>query len=169
MQRKNSGLPVLQGSHRLPDQLYRFRFIIVLILSTILLLSGCSKNPASDPYTQSLYQQYFEQNILNRDYRVSLATDSGLDITSRYNGYTFRMLKSTLQNGPITVSNSLLNYTGTWSCNDDYSKLVITLPASPPEFIFISREWRFTKKDVTVMELAPWGTTDPKVLHMLRL
>jgi hypothetical protein len=33
---------------------------------------------------------------------------------------------------------------------------------------FLNREWRFTKKSLPQMELAPWGTTEPLVLHMLR-
>ena len=48
------------------------------------------------------------------------------------------------------------------------SKLVITLPTTPSIFVFLNREWRFTKKALPEMELAPWGTTEPLVLHMLR-
>jgi len=61
-----------------------------------------------------------------------------------------------------------VTYTGTWSSNDDYSKLVITLPNPPSEFSFLSREWRFTSKNLPTLELAPWGSTDPIVLHMRR-
>ena len=62
-------------------------------------------------------------------------------------------------------------YTGTWVSNADYSQLAINInsPSVPPEFIFLNRVWRFTKKSLPIMELAPYGTTDPKVLHMRRL
>ena len=169
MHRKNSTISLSRKIENLPDLLYRSRFIIVIIFSIILLLAGCSKSTGISAIQPNLYQQYFEQNILNRDYRVQLATDNGVDLTAQYSGYTFRMLETTLYNGTMTASNGPANYTGTWSCNDDYSKLVITLPVSPAVFVFLTREWRFTKKDIPIMQLAPWGTTDPKVLHMERL
>ena len=156
----------------MPELIYKSRFIIAIAFAAILLLSGCSKNPitaiVSQP-SQSLLQQYFEDNILNRDFRVELATDSSAILTPLYTSYTFKLVKNTLQTGPLTATSSTATYSGTWTCNDDYSKLVITLPASVPEFSFLTREWRFSKKAVPIMELAPWGTTEPKVLHMERL
>jgi hypothetical protein len=61
--------------------------------------------------------------------------------------------------------------TGSWSTDAEYTKLDILLnsPTIPTEFIFINRVWKFTKKSLPIMELAPWGSTDPKVLHMRRL
>ena len=156
----------------LPGLIYKSRFFIALTIATILLLSSCSKSQLAaiigNP-SQTLMQQYFEENILNRDFKVQLATDSTADLTTQFNGYTFKLTKSTLLNGPMTATNGTVSYTGSWSCNDDYSKLVITLPTTVSAFSFLNREWRFTKKAVPVMELAPWGTTEPKVLHMERL
>ena len=62
-------------------------------------------------------------------------------------------------------------YNGNWACNEDFSKLTIdiTKPNTPVEFNFINRAWKFTKKAFPIMELAPWGSTDPKVLQMERL
>jgi hypothetical protein len=156
----------------MPELFYRSRFIIAITIAVILLCSSCSKNPfaaAINQPGQTFLQQYFEDNILNRDFKVQLATDSTADLTAQYSGYTFKLTKNTMINGPMTAVNGSVIYSGTWSSNDDYSKLVITLPASVPSFIFLNREWRFTKKAVPIMELAPWGTTEPKVLHMERL
>ena len=71
----------------------------------------------------------------------------------------------------MTGTKAGVKYTGTWSVNEDFSKLVINIisPSIPIEFIFLNRAWKFTKKALPVMELAPWGSTDPKVLHMRRL
>jgi hypothetical protein len=71
----------------------------------------------------------------------------------------------------MTGTKDGITYSGTWSCNEDYSKLVISLtsPSVPAAFGFINRSWKFTKKALPIMELAPWGTTDPKILHMRRL
>jgi hypothetical protein len=148
--------------------IYKSRFIIAIIFAALLMLSSCSKS-ALIAQNQNLLQQYFEDNILNRDFTVHLATDNGSDLTPQFNGYTFKLIKNTLQDGSMTATIGTTTLTGIWSCNDDYSKLVITLPSSVTAFIFLNREWKFTKKAIPTMELAPWGTTEPKVLHMERL
>lgn len=143
---------------------------ILFILSAIIMmpvLNSCSKS-AVEAAQITYYQQQFEDNILNKNFRVYLATDNGVDLTAQYTGYTFVLYKSTYYNGPMTAVKNGVTYNGTWSSNDDYSKLVITFPSTPTEFVFITREWKFTKKALPIMELAPWGTLEPKVLHMER-
>ena len=153
----------------MPAKAFRSRYIIAILFAVLLLATGCKK--AEEQITQNILQQYFEANILNRDFHVKLATDNGTDITTQYNGYIFRLLKSTNYDGPMTGVKGSTIITGTWGCNEDFSKLTITLdqPTIPTEFVFLNRAWRFTKKDVPVMELAPWGNTPSYVLHMERL
>ncbi len=142
--------------------------VIVLIFVTIsACFTSCSKSAVEAAQTTYLQQQ-FEDNILNKNFRVSLATDNGVDLTPQYTGYTFILYKSTYFSGPMTAVKNGVTYNGTWSSNDDYSKLVITFPSTPTEFVFLNREWKFTKKSLPIMELAPWGTLEPKVLHMER-
>ena len=151
--------------------IYRWRFLIAVVFAVlILIVPGCSKNTSPVP-TQDVLQQYFEQNILNRNFVVDLATDSSRDITSQFAGDTFRLLKNTYFDGPMTSTHAGGAITGTWNCNEDYSKLTINLvsPSVPAEFRFINREWKFTSKSFPVMKLSPWGTIDPKVLHMRRI
>jgi hypothetical protein len=153
----------------MPALVYKSRFIIAIVFALLLLLLGsCSKNTVTEQQ-QNILQQYFEENILNRDFSVHFASDDGTDITTQFSGYTFKLLKSTLVNGSMTAIIGTTTYTGTWSCNEDYSKLVITLPTAVSAFTFLNREWKFTKKAIPTMELAPWGTTEPDVLHMLRM
>ena len=144
----------------------------VIISFTALVMSfffnGCGKSAIVKAAQTSYLQQQFEDNILNKNFRVYLATDNGSDLTSQYTGYTFVLLKSTFNNGPMTAVKNTITYNGSWSSNEDYSKLVITFPAVPAEFVFLNREWKFTKKALPIMELAPWGTLEPKVLHMER-
>ena len=151
----------------MPGILYRSRFIIAVAIAALLLLIGCSKEDLIEK-NRGLLEQYFEDSILNKDFKVKLATDSGVNLTAQFSSYTFKLIKNTLLNGPMTATDGTANLSGTWSCNDDYSKLVITLPNTVASFAFLTREWKFTKKAVPVMQLAPWGTTDPKVLHMER-
>jgi hypothetical protein len=116
----------------------------------------------------ALLEQYFETNILNKNFIVSLATDNGTDITANYSNEVFVLQETDLYHGPLQATKNGTIYTGTWSSNDDYSKLVITLPNSPSEFSFLSRAWRFTSKSLPTMKLAPWGSSEPIVLHMQR-
>jgi hypothetical protein len=129
---------------------------------------GCKKAPVTP--TEELYQKYFEQNVLNSNFVVSLATDNGNDSTAKYAGWVFRLLKNTYYDGPMTAVKNGQTYTGTWMCNADYGKLTINInsPSVPASFTFLNRDWRFTKKDLPTMELAPWASTAPTVLHMLR-
>jgi len=153
----------------MPAKVFRSRYFIAFLFAILLLATSCKKT--QDKITQDILQQYFDENILNRDFRVKLATDTAHDLTTQYDGEVFRLLKNTNYDGAMTGIKNGVTYTGTWSCNEDFSKLIINInqPAPPTEFNFLNRAWRFTKKAVPVMELAPWGTTDPKVLHMERL
>lgn len=148
--------------------LFSKRFLLAIITAAILLCTSCKK--AAEPIAENILAQYFEQNILNSDFIVKLATDSGNVRTNNFDGYKFRLLKNTLLDGPMTATKNGVVLNGSWSSTEDYGKLTInfSIPAAPPEFAFIVRSWRFTRKAIPVMELAPWGTTDPKILHMER-
>jgi hypothetical protein len=142
---------------------------ILLLLTFFLFFISCKKsNPATDGGgTGTLIERLFETNVLNQNFIVSLATADGTDITAQYSGFTFKMLKTDYYKGPMEASKDGNTYTGTWSSNSDYSKLVITLPNSPAPFIFLTRSWKFTKKDFDQMELAPWVSSEGAlVLHM---
>jgi len=168
MPQKNTPTFTIPKPQELPRIIYRFRFVIALGLAAVLLLSGCSKEALAEA-NKSMLEQYFEDNILNRDFNVEMATDNGANITAQFSGYTFVLSKNTLRDGPMTATIGSTVLTGSWSANEDYSKLVISLPNSVTAFSFLNREWKFTKKSIPIMELAPWGTTEPKVLHMQRL
>ncbi len=152
------------------DLLYRSRFMIALACALLLLLTGCKKT-VQDIQVPVL-QRYFEQEILNRNYVVEYAADNGLDKTADYSGYYFILTRTNSYiDGPMIGFKGTDTIRGTWTSNDEYGFLTIDLrtPAPPPSFSFINRKWRFVRKDVPVMQLAPWGTTEPKVLHMRRL
>ena len=140
--------------------------ILSVVLFIFVLFNSCKK--ASDLVDNPLLQQYFETNVLNRDFSVSLATDSTTDLTSDYAGYIFVLLKTDYYHGPLKATKAGTMYIGSWSSNEDYSKLVISLPVPPDEFTFLNREWRFTSKGFPTMKLAPWGSTRPFVLNMYR-
>jgi hypothetical protein len=152
-----------------PVYIYKLRFIIALLFAAfLLLLTSCSKPSANNPVLET----YFVTNVLNRNFVVQYASDSGVDITSHFINDTFLLKTDTsLYNGPMTGSRAGVIYTGRWNSNSDYSKLDISItdPSTPEEFIFLNRSWRFTQKSIPIMQLAPWGTTDPKVLNMQRL
>ena len=140
--------------------------ISFIVLCFLLLFTSCKK--AGDLVNNPLLEQYFETNVLNRDFTVSLATDNSTDLTPNYTGYIFVLLKTDFYHGPLkaTIGNTV--YMGTWSSNADYSKLDISLPVPPPEFTFLNRSWRFTSKSFPTLKLSPWGSTEALVLHMYR-
>ena len=151
--------------------IYRYRTFVAIAFASILLFTSCKKIAAASGDREAL-EQLFEENFLNKNFVVHLASDNGTDITGQYSGYNFVLTRtSSYYEGPMTGSKNGVTYSGTWTSNDDYSKLVISLstPSIPSEFTFLNRAWKFTKKAVPIMELAPWGTTEPKVLHMQRL
>ena len=139
-----------------------------ILLLLLLICSSCKK--LGDPGTNALLEQYFETNVLNRNFTVSLAQENGTDLTANYTGYIFVLLKTDFYHGPLQATNNGTTYTGSWSSNDDYSKLVITLPNPPSEFGFLTRDWRFTSKSdfPPTLKLAPWGSTEALVLYMFR-
>ena len=153
----------------MPSKAYSSRYIIAILFAILLLATSCKK--VKEQVTQDILQQYFDANILNRDFKVKLATDNGTDLTTQYDSEVFRLLKNTNYEGPMTGKKNGFTYTGTWSCNEDFSKLTINIDqaGSPVEFVWLNRAWKFTKKAVPVMELAPWGNLNPQVLHMERL
>lgn len=161
---------ILRKFEDMPTTIFNYRIWIALMCAALLLMSGCKKTVEN--ISQGTLQTYFEDNILNKDFVVELATDSAVNITSDYTGYSFILAKgSTYYDGPMTGTKNGVTYTGTWACNEDYSKLTISItsPSVPAEFIFLNRPWKFVRKSLPIMELSPWGSTDPKVLHMRRL
>lgn len=150
--------------------IYNNRIFIALAVATLLLLGSCKKTITTIP--EKTLQEYFEETILNKNFVVQYAKDTTTDLTSNYSVDTFVLKKgATFYDGEMTGKNGAVMYTGTWSSNEDYGKLVINVntPTPPDAYKFINRAWKFTKKSLPIMELAPWGNTDPKVLHMRRL
>ena len=171
MPQKNLTVFITNKLKDMPAIFYRGRFIIAVICAILLLLLSCKKLELINA-DQSTLEKYFAQEVLNRTFVVDFASDSSVDITSQYTGFDFVLTNTTsYYDGKMTGTKNGVTYSGTWVSNSDYSKLVITLnsPSIPAEFVFLNREWKFTKKDAPVLKLAPWGSTDPKVLFMRRL
>ena len=116
----------------------------------------------------SAQEKLFEKNILNQNFIVSYADDNGTVLTSEYQGYIFVLSKIDYYHGPLKDIKDGVTYTGTWSSNDDYGKLIITLPDIPEELKFLSREWRFKSKSMKVLKLTPWGSTEEINVHMAK-
>jgi hypothetical protein len=138
----------------------RLQSIQVLFIAIVLLLgsASCKKEADSvDPVA------FFNANVLNKNLTVHLATDNGVNVTSNYSAYTFKCATG----GVFTATNNLFSINGTWAVNADYGKLTITLPTPPSEFIFLNREWIFTKYSTPIMELGYSATAggEYKILH----
>lgn len=141
-------------------------FLPAVILISAVILFSCKK--AIQNLGQSELEKYFSTYVIGSNFTVTLAKDSSADITNSYDGYTFVLLETDLYHGPLKATKGQNEYMGTWATNDDYSELDISLPDSIPEFQFLSRNWRFTKKTNPTLQLAPWGSSAPLVLYMTR-
>lgn len=139
----------------------------ILFLSSFLCLLNISCKKLHE-VNQSVLEKYFESNVINRNFTVTLAKDSTADFTSDYKGYQFVLLKTDFYHGPLKATAGSDVYEGSWASNEDYSKLTIILPALPPKFKFLTRDWRFIKKDVPTLQLSPWANRDPILLYMTR-
>lgn len=136
------------------------------LVAAVLICSSCHKN-APD----SVLEDFFEENILDKTFIITFANSDGNDITAQYADYNFVLKKgSDYYHGPLQVTRGISKYTGTWSSNSDYSQLVIDLPHPPEEFIFLSNKWKFTSKALPVLKFALWVSTgNPVELYMKRL
>ena len=146
----------------------RFSINFLSFIFCAFILFSCKKNDATNTGTGTLVEQLFESEILNHDFIVNLAYDGSTDITTTYNGYTFRLLKTDYYNGPLQVKKGTNTYMGTWSSNSDYSKLTITLPSTPSDFVFLTKEWRFISKNLPQLKLSPWFGPANVELDILR-
>ncbi len=140
--------------------------IVVLLIPCLVIFTSCKK--LKQRITETQLEKYFEANVLNRDFIITLATDSSSDLTANYSGYVFVLSKTDYYHGPLKVSKGANVYMGTWLANEDFSKLDINLPDPPVEFAFLTRSWRFTSKNLPSLKFAPWGSSAPIALDMLR-
>lgn len=116
----------------------------------------------------SAQEKLFEENLLNKNFVVSYADDNGTVLTPNYKGYIFILSKIDYYHGPMKAIKDGITYPGTWSANDDYGKLIITLPDTPAELKFLSRAWRFKSKSFSLLELAPWGQGEGINVHLAK-
>jgi hypothetical protein len=141
----------------------RTRCILLVCVGFLLCLGlGCKKKKEKiieKVYEPSFLNKYFEENILNRDITITMAKFQGRDTTPMYKGYVFKLLKNTYYDGPFEARLNDSLYTGTWQCNDDYSKLILDIKKNGAlEWVSIS--WKFINKTTTELELVPWFNTD---------
>ena len=168
MQLKN----IMKFTVKIIDMSLKNILIVALFGSILLTLSNCKKLELLTG-SKTAMEQFFSDNVLDKNFVISFASDSTAIITNTFTGYTFKFSKTTsFYNGTITAVKTGATYTGTWSMNSDFSKLTINLttPAIPIELVFLNRAWKFTKKDFDLMILAPWyDDNGPKVLNIKKL
>ncbi len=114
-----------------------YKTLLGLLLVAGLFFISCKKKETS---AITLLEQYFEANVINKNFIISFASDNGTDLTSKYADYTFRLLKTDFYHGPLEAQRNSTIIPGTWSSNEDYSKLIITLPDTPSLFSFLTRQ-----------------------------
>lgn len=145
------------------------RLLTVVLLGSVFAIQGCKK--LIEQIQRNWAEDYFENNIMERNFRITYAVKDTANLTNLFEGYTFILHKNTFYDGPMVATKDGITYNGTWACNEDYGKLTIQIAHPDPVnsgFSFINRSWRFTRKDLPVLELAPWGNQLPHALHLRR-
>lgn len=148
-----------------------FKRISLLFCVAIFVFSATSCKKIIDDIRQNWAEDYFEDNIMERNFKITYAKKDSANITTLFDGYTFILYKNTFYDGPMVAIKDGITYNGTWACNEDYGKLTIQIAHPDPVnsgFNFINRSWRFKRKALPVLELAPWGNQLPHELHLLR-
>ncbi len=106
--------------------MYRKGIIIYLVFVAGII--SCSKKKLEEKaYEPSVMNKFFEDYILNKDISVSIAKYEGRDTSAMYAGYSFKLLRNTYYDGPFEARVNGVLYTGTWQCNEDYSKLTLNI------------------------------------------
>lgn len=134
---KNEYMP---HNSRFIKVVFKWRLLIAIIFAlTILYLGSCKKDPLTGEQI-TLAAQYFEANILNRNFVVDSAYENGIDITARFARDTFILYKNTLEDGPMKGFNADSVYTGSWHTSEDYGKLNIQInqPALLNRYVFLT-------------------------------
>jgi hypothetical protein len=137
--------------------------VFIAAIICIFTLPNCSKSDSSPAPVDPI--NFFDNNFINKDLIIHLATDNGTTITSQYNGYILRFAKNAATSGSVSISNTLVSYPGTWTTTADHTTVTIVMPTPPNEFAFLNRQWKFTHYSIPIMELAPVASGDNKVLH----
>lgn len=150
---------------------FKWRFAVA-IAAAMIIFYLCSCKKIVENTQMDIAQQYFKNNILNSDFIIDSAYLNNTDITSRFTGFSIRLLEGAdLTTGQITAKKGDSTISGTWLATEQYGKLTVTFVSPPTGFEFFNRSWRFLEKNLPVMKLAPWGMPDPALtrLYMRRL
>jgi len=136
-----------------------FLFSITLF---VMGMNSCKKKEeiiTQKAYEPSTMNKFFEDYILNKDIRVFQAKFEGRDTTAMFSDYIFKLYKNTYYDGPFEARTSTDTFTGTWECNEDYSKLILNIKKNSA-LNWVSISWKFKSKTTSSMELIPWFDTD---------
>jgi hypothetical protein len=136
--------------------------ILIIFFCVPLVIQSCKKKDEiieKKAYEPSTMNKFFEDYILNKDIKITVAKFEGRDTSAMYADYTFKLLKNTYYDGPFEARNSNDTFTGTWQCNEDYSKLILNIQGNSA-LNWVSINWKFKSKSFTTLELIPWFNTD---------
>lgn len=133
------------------------------LFSMVILLHSCSKKDSDN----KVAERYFNENVVNRDLTVHLATNNGTDITSQFDDLTFRFTKTASLSGTATATNDLMTIEGTWTVDAQFDNITIAFEDGITNPEFINRKWRIASRASSVIELTSADGT-PHVLHFQR-
>src|SRR5882757_8587218 len=144
----------------------KIAFIAMLLFVAIISFSNCSKDD-NTTIAVSDNKKYFEDTVLDHDLILSSVSDNGTDISSQYSKYTFRFSKTSTLSGTIMIGNTDTPLTASWTVDETYNDLTISISPSPAPFAFLNDEFVFVSR--TNFTLETLVKADTKIIKFSRL
>ena len=134
-----------------------------------IMLTSCSKNDVREMSSSSNVAAnpgrpaVTTAAILNKDLKIINARDNGVDITDRFQDFTFNFTGN-YPGGPAHVWNDLLAQTGSWSSAFEATDFTISYPTGIVEQLaFLNRTWNIEAPSTTFFRLT---STDGDVVEL---
>jgi len=144
----------------------KIAFIAMLLFVAFISFSNCSKDD-NTTIAVSDNKKYFEDTVLDHDLILSSVLDNGADITSQYSKYTFRFSRTSTLSGTIMIGNTDMPLTASWTVDETYNDLTISISPARAPFIFLNDEFVFVSRtDFTLETLVK---ADTKIIKFSRL
>ena len=139
------------------------KFILGIgIVFSLAAFSSCSKdedmimNDTNAANAQTA-QPFLKGASADRLLAIQSATDDGVNVTDKYDDFTFNLLSSvgstSSGSGEVKVWNDILTETGTWS-STAAGRITFSFPLTRlPDLAFFNKEWQIVNNSSEVLQL----------------
>lgn len=135
------------------------KLILSIGIVSAVAFSSCSKNDDmnmnnTNAANVQATQAFLKGTYMDRFLKVQSATDDGVDVTDKYDDFTFDLQQSASSGGGVVkVWNDLITETGTWS-STAANKITFSFPLTRlPDLAFFNKEWNIVSNSSEALQL----------------